>query len=113
MPDLTVTVLIAGEPAERTVATGTKAWELFSDDRDVVAAQVDGELRDLAHELVGGTTVAPVSISSADGRDILRHSTAHVLAQAVQDLFPDAKLGIGPPVQDGFYYDFDLADPFT
>ncbi len=113
MPDLTVTVLIAGKPAERTVASGSKAWELFSDDRDVVAAQVDGELRDLAHELVGGTTVAPVTISSADGRDILRHSTAHVLAQAVQDLFPDAKLGIGPPVQDGFYYDFDLADPFT
>jgi len=113
VPDLTVTVLNAGEPAERTVALGTKAWELFVDDRDVVAAQVDGELRDLAHELVGGTTVAPVSISSADGRDILRHSTAHVLAQAVQDLFPDAKLGIGPPVQDGFYYDFDLADPFT
>ncbi|CAN5575114.1 threonine--tRNA ligase [soil metagenome] len=113
MPDLTVTVLIAGKPAERTVAAGSKAWELFSDDRDVVAAQVDGELRDLAHELVGGTTVAPVTISSADGRDILRHSTAHVLAQAVQDLFPDAKLGIGPPVQDGFYYDFDLADPFT
>ncbi|MDQ3326647.1 MAG: threonine--tRNA ligase [Actinomycetota bacterium] len=113
MPDLTVTVLNAGEPAEQTVALGTKAWELFVDDRDVVAARVDGELRDLAHELVGGTTVAPVSISSADGRDILRHSTAHVLAQAVQDLFPDAKLGIGPPVQDGFYYDFDLADPFT
>jgi threonyl-tRNA synthetase len=111
--DLTVTVLNAGEPAEQTVALGTKAWELFVDDRDVVAARVDGELRDLAHELVGGTTVAPVSISSADGRDILRHSTAHVLAQAVQDLFPDAKLGIGPPVQDGFYYDFDLADPFT
>ena len=52
-------------------------------------------------------------IDSADGRDILRHSTAHVMAQAVQELFPDAKLGIGPPITDGFYYDFDVEEPFT
>ncbi len=113
MSDLTVTVLTAGEPAEQKVTTGTKAWQLLEGDRDVVAARVGGELRDLAHELADGDEVEPVAIDSFDGRAILRHSTAHVLAQAVQDLFPDARLGIGPPIQDGFYYDFDAAEPFT
>ncbi|HEU0287931.1 MAG TPA: threonine--tRNA ligase, partial [Nocardioidaceae bacterium] len=98
--------------AERTVTTGTKAWELFADDTTVIAAQVDGELRDLAYELADGDRVEPVPIDSDDGRAILRHSTAHVMAQAVQELYPDAKLGIGPPVTDGFYYDFDVAEPF-
>jgi threonyl-tRNA synthetase len=98
--------------AERTVTTGTKAWELFADDTAVIAARVDGELRDLAYELADGDRVEPVPIDSDDGRAILRHSTAHVMAQAVQELFPDAKLGIGPPVADGFYYDFDVAAPF-
>nr|WP_179519594.1 threonine--tRNA ligase [Nocardioides perillae] len=102
---------------ERTVTTGTKAWELFADDPEVIAARVtrDGEsaLRDLAHELADGDVVESVAIDSADGRDILRHSTAHVMAQAVQDLFPEAKLGIGPPVVDGFYYDFDVETPFV
>lgn len=60
-----------------------------------------------------GEEVEPVEISSEDGLNILRHSTAHVMAQAVQELFPEAKLGIGPPVKDGFYYDFDVARPFT
>ena len=64
---------------------------------------MDGELRDLAHELTDGAAVEGVAIDSADGRDILRHSTAHVLAQAVQDLFPDSRLGIGPPIENGFY----------
>ena len=79
----------------------------------MVAARVGGALRDLAHELSDGDEVEPVEIDSPDGRDILRHSTAHVLAQAVQDLFPDAKLGIGPPVENGFYYDFDVETPFV
>ena len=78
----------------------------------MIAARVDGELRDLSRELADGDRVEPVPIDSADGRDILRHSTAHVLAQAVQDLFPEARLGIGPPIADGFYYDFDVAEPF-
>jgi len=110
--DLTVTLLSAGEPAQQKVTAGSKAWELFADDRDVVAARVGGELRDLSYDLADGDEVEPVPIGSDDGRDILRHSTAHVMAQAVQDLFPDAKLGIGPPVQDGFYYDFDVDRPF-
>jgi threonyl-tRNA synthetase len=78
----------------------------------VIAARVNGELRDLAAPLADGDEVEPVEIASEAGRAILRHSTAHVLAQAVQDLFPQAKLGIGPPVENGFYYDFDVPDPF-
>ncbi len=108
-----VTVLNAGHPAERSVATGTKAWELFTDDPSVIAARVGGDLVDLARELADGDAVEGVRIDSPDGRDILRHSTAHVLAQAVQELHPDAKLGIGPPINDGFYYDFDVAEPFV
>jgi threonyl-tRNA synthetase len=78
-----------------------------------IAARVSGELRDLAHPLADGDSVQPVDMASPDGLAILRHSTAHVLAQAVQELFPDAKLGIGPPVDDGFYYDFDVRNPFN
>jgi threonyl-tRNA synthetase len=110
--DIKVTVVSADERAERSVTTGTKAWELFADDPSVIAARVGGELKDLAHEVMDGDEVAAVTIESADGRDILRHSTAHVMAQAVQELYPNAKLGIGPPVTDGFYYDFDVEEPF-
>ncbi len=90
-----------------------KAWEQFTDNPAVVAARINGELKDLSYELADGDTVEPIVIDSPDGLDILRHSTAHVMAQAVQDLYPDAKLGIGPPIRDGFYYDFDVAEPFT
>jgi len=107
--DLRITV----DGSERQVAAGTTAAQVFADDRSVIAARVDGELRDLAHELTDGATVEPVRIDSPDGRAILRHSTAHVMAQAVQELYPDAKLGIGPPVENGFYYDFDVPRPFT
>jgi threonyl-tRNA synthetase len=78
----------------------------------VIAARVNGNLRDLATPLADGDGVEAVEIASDEGRAILRHSTAHVLAQAVQELFPQAKLGIGPPVEHGFYYDFDVPDPF-
>nr|WP_252373701.1 threonine--tRNA ligase [Pimelobacter sp. 30-1] len=98
---------------DSTVTTGTKAWELFRDDADVIAARVGGQLKDLSYELADGDEVEGVAIDSPDGLDILRHSTAHVLAQAVQQVFPDAKLGIGPPIQDGFYYDFDVETPFV
>nr|WP_257425946.1 threonine--tRNA ligase [Nocardioides carbamazepini] len=98
---------------ESTVTEGTKAWELFRDDADVIAARVGGQLKDLSYELVDGDEVEGVLIDSADGLDILRHSTAHVLAQAVQQVFPEARLGIGPPIQDGFYYDFDVETPFV
>jgi threonyl-tRNA synthetase len=100
--------------SERAVPAGTTAGQaLAADGRTVIAARVNGELRDLAGELREGDAVEPVEIGSDDGRAIMRHSAAHVLAQAVQDLFPEAKLGIGPPVENGFYYDFDVAEPFT
>jgi threonyl-tRNA synthetase len=78
----------------------------------VIAARVNGELRDLTRELSDGDAVEPVEIGSPDGLAILRHSAAHVMAQAVQDIHPDAKLGIGPPIENGFYYDFDVAEAF-
>jgi threonyl-tRNA synthetase len=87
-------------------------FDLFPD-RAVVALRVNGELKDKAATVEATDAVEPVHIDSPDGLDILRHSTAHVLAQAVQRINPEAKLGIGPPVQDGFYYDFDVATPFT
>jgi len=87
-------------------------FELFTD-RSVVAMRVNGELKDLATQVTTTDTVEPVTIDSPDGLSILRHSTAHVLAQAVQSVNPDAKLGIGPPITDGFYYDFDVAEAFT
>ncbi|TFD78176.1 threonine--tRNA ligase [Cryobacterium sp. Sr8] len=87
-------------------------FELFTD-RSVVAMRVNGELRDLATTVTPTDAVEAVTIDSTDGLNILRHSAAHVLAQAVQTINPEAKLGIGPPVTDGFYYDFDVAEPFT
>jgi threonyl-tRNA synthetase len=98
---------------ERVVTTGTTTAELFAGERSVVAARIGGELRDLSRPLADGDEVEPVDITSEDGLNILRHSTAHVMAQAVQELHPDARLGIGPPIKDGFYYDFDVAQPFT
>ncbi len=112
MSALRLVRLDADQRTEESVEPGTRAWQLYSDAPQVIAARVNGELRDLAHELADGDEVEGVAIDSADGRAILRHSTAHVLAQAVQDLFPEAKLGIGPPVDNGFYYDFDVAEPF-
>ncbi|MFI6823931.1 threonine--tRNA ligase [Micromonospora sp. NPDC050187] len=92
-------VAAAGLPA-----TGPKAI--------VVVRDPQGQLRDLDWKPAEDTEVEPVSLDSPDGLDVLRHSTAHVLAQAVQDVFPEAKLGIGPPIENGFYYDFDVDKPF-
>ena len=98
--------------ASRVVSEATIGADLFPSP-DVVAIRVNGELRDLHTHLDAGVTVEPVLLDSPDGLEILRHSSAHVLAQAVQALNPQAKLGIGPPVTDGFYYDFDVAEPFS
>lgn len=106
-----ITINVAGD--ERSVDQGTTAADLFEGDRAVLVARVNGELRDLAHELAQGDVVEPVTAQEQDGLDVLRHSTAHVLAQAVQQINPSAKLGIGPPIRDGFYYDFDVEEPFT
>ena len=104
MSEMQVTVLNSGDAVQRSVATGTRAWELFADTPTVIAARIGSTLVDLAHELEDGDAVEGVEIDSPDGRDILRHSSAHVMAQAVQELYPGAKLGIGPPITDGFYY---------
>ena len=108
----------ADQPAHPTapqavdVTEATDGFGIFTD-RSVVAMRVAGELRDLAFRLQPGDRAEPVTIDSPDGLAILRHSAAHVLAQAVQSINPDAKLGIGPPITDGYYYDFDVATPFT
>ncbi len=107
----TLTVHVAG--SERSVEQGTTAGALFEGERRIVVARVNGDLVDLAHVLHDGDAVEPVAIDSPDGLDVLRHSAAHVLAQAVQQVDPSARLGIGPPIRDGFYYDFDTATPFT
>jgi threonyl-tRNA synthetase len=121
--EIRVTIDRQAERAERTVTTGTTVGDLFAaefgGDRSNIAARLrapgsaDGVLVDLARPLADGDVVAPVAIDSEDGRAILRHSTAHVMAQAVQEVFPEAKLGIGPPIKDGFYYDFQVERPFT
>ena len=105
-----ITVNVAG--SERSVPAQTTAADLFADDRAVLVARVNGELRDLAHVLADGDAVEPVTAREQDGLNVLRHSAAHVLAQAVQEVNPKARLGIGPPIRDGFYYDFDVAEPF-
>jgi threonyl-tRNA synthetase len=87
-------------------------FDLFPD-RNIIAIRVDGELRDMATTVSPDEIVEPVDITSPDGLSILRHSAAHVMAQAVQSINPAAKLGIGPPITDGFYYDFDVETPFT
>ncbi len=124
MPDGKLHITLAGR--EYVVEAGTTAGQVldahadaFPDHRDtVIAARVaahdttPGQLRDLTWPLADGDRVDPVPLDSQDGLMILRHSTAHVLAQAVQQLFPEARLGIGPPVENGFYYDFDVPTPF-
>lgn len=94
------------------VSEGATGFDLF-EDRQIVALRVNGELKDLAHQVAAGDSVEGIDISSPEGLSILRHSTAHLLAQAVQELYPQTRLGIGPPIEDGFYYDFDPLEPFT
>ena len=106
-----VTITVAGDA--RTAAAGTTASDLFDGDRTAIAARVNGALRDLATALHDGDAVEPVAIDSPDGLSIVRHSTAHVMAQAVQELFPGTLLGIGPPIENGFYYDFAPQHAFT
>ncbi len=110
-----ITVTLAGE--QRSVPEGTTAADLLTGDKRIVAARLNpGEsekLVDLTHVLTDGDTVEGIDVGSPDGLDILRHSATHVMAQAVQKMRPEAKLGIGPYITDGFYYDFDVDEPFT
>ena len=110
-----ITVTLAGE--QRSVPEGTTAAELLAGDKRIVAARLNpGEherLVDLTHTLSDGDIVEGVDVGSPDGLNILRHSATHVMAQAVQKMRPGAKLGVGPYITDGFYYDFDVDEPFT
>ena len=95
------------------VTETTAGGALFEGQRDIIAIRVNGDLRDLWSEVSPGDVVEGIHISSEAGLEILRHSTAHVVAQAVQRFRPQTRLGIGPPIVDGFYYDFDAEEPFT
>lgn len=107
----TLSVTIDGVPSE--CAAGATGLDVFADRREVVVMRIDGELRDLHLPIEAGQAIESVTIDSPDGLMVMRHSTAHVLAQAVQHINPSAKLGIGPPIDNGFYYDFDVETPFT
>ena len=109
MSELKITV----DGVATAVAADQRPTQIFSERKEVVVCRINGELRDLWTDLVDGDVVESVTIDSEDGLKVLRHSTAHVMAQAVQQIYPEAKLGIGPPITDGFYYDFDPQDPFT
>jgi len=110
--DSTEQISINLDGRQEQVDLGSTGFTLFND-KSIVALKVNGELRDLAHTVQANDSVYGVRIDSEDGLNVLRHSAAHVLAQAVQSINPEAKLGIGPPIKDGFYYDFDVATPFT
>ena len=97
----------------RSIEADQRPTHLFAENKEIVVCRVNGALRDLWTELNDGDVVESVNISSPDGLFVLRHSTAHVMAQAVQEVFADTKLGIGPPIKDGFYYDFDPTTPFN
>ena len=96
-----------------SVAPDQRPTHLFAEAKEIVVCKVNGVLKDLWSELQDGDVVESVAISSPEGLAVLRHSTAHVLAQAVQQTFPETTLGIGPPITDGFYYDFDPKESFT
>ena len=106
-----ITITVDGQ--QRQIESDQRPTHLYVDQPAVVVARINGEIRDLWTELHDGDSVVAIEISSPEGLAVLRHSTAHVLAQAVQEVFPGTKLGIGPPITDGFYYDFDPEKPFT
>ena len=107
-----IVVIRPGSRENVDLTTTTTGLDLFGEDRTVVAMRVGDEIRDLQRELVDGDEVEPVLADSDEGLSIIRHSAAHVTAQALQHLFAEAKLGIGPPITDGFYYDF-ATSPLT
>jgi len=97
----------------QSIESDQRPTHLFADNKEIVVARVNGTLKDLWTELADGDVVEGVLISSPDGLAVLRHSTAHVMAQAVQEVYANTKLGIGPPIKDGFYYDFDPVETFN
>ena len=106
-----ISISVNGE--KRSVESEIRPTQLFAEKNDVVVCKINGTLRDLWTDLSEGDIVEGISISSPEGLAVLRHSTAHVMAQAVQQVFAQTRLGIGPPITDGFYYDFDPQEPFN
>ena len=106
-----INVQIAGENQE--VAATCTGLDLWGKDRTIVAMKVNGQPWDLARTLPEDAQVEPITADSEAGLEIIRHSATHVLAQAVQQIYPDANLGVGPYITDGFYYDFGNIDPVT
>ncbi len=96
-----------------TIDSEQRPTQIFAENKEIVVCKINGVLMDLWTDLKDGDVVEGISISSPDGLNVLRHSTAHVMAQAVQQVFPGTRLGIGPPITDGFYYDFDPENPFN
>jgi threonyl-tRNA synthetase len=109
MSQISITV----DGAALTLEADQRPTHIFADNKDVVVCRVNGVLKDLWTELSEGDVVDSVLISSPDGLAVLRHSTAHVMAQAVQEVYANTRLGIGPPIKDGFYYDFDPTNTFN
>jgi len=107
------TISITVDGAARTVESDQRPTHIYSEAKEIVVCKINGVLRDLWTDLADGDSLEGISISSPDGLAVLRHSTAHVMAQAVQQVFSGTRLGIGPPITDGFYYDFDPANPFN
>jgi threonyl-tRNA synthetase len=106
-------IAITVDGAQLSVESDQRPTHIFADAKEVVVCKVNGVLKDLWTDLADGDVVESIMISSPDGLAVLRHSTAHVMAQAVQEVYADTKLGIGPPIKDGFYYDFDPKSTFT
>ena len=111
MAENTISITVNNERKE--VDASFTGVQLFAEDKNIIAVRLNGELRDLYTPLHDGDTVESVALDSEDGIAIMRHSATHVMAQAVQEIRPDAKLGVGPVIKDGFYYDFDVDTPFT
>ncbi len=106
-----ISILVDGR--NLTIDADQRPTHIFAEQKEIVVCKVNGVLRDLWTEISDGDVIDGISISSPEGLAVLRHSTAHVMAQAVQQVFAQTRLGIGPPIADGFYYDFDPENPFT
>jgi threonyl-tRNA synthetase len=106
-----ISIVVDGK--SQSVDSEIRPTQIFAENAEIIVCKVNGDLKDLWTELKDGDIVEGISIDSPEGLAVLRHSTAHVLAQAVQEVFVDTKLGIGPPITDGFYYDFDPQKPFN
>jgi len=106
-------IVITVDGVQRSVAADQRPTHFFADNKEIVVCRINGSLKDLWTELADGDLIEGVTVSSPDGLAVLRHSTAHVMAQAVQGIYANTKLGIGPPIKDGFYYDFDPENTFN